>query len=196
MSFEGELKKISDITKSYLMLTDEDIQRIRKIKNVLLENSEEIVSGTVGSLLSCELALEFVKKANLTEEQAKKLFKHWFLTFLEGSYDLRHAKEVFRIGLAHARYGVHRRLMCMCMGAWIREILKVIKAESGRIDELVPIIASVSKLIFWNLVIMLHGYHVARVEGLKRAAGISPQLIDRLFRVKADEVYKSLLKRM
>lgn len=60
-------------------------RELEKIKNILLENSEKIVSGAVESFLSCELVLKFVSKANLTKEGAKKLFKHWFLTFLEAA---------------------------------------------------------------------------------------------------------------
>ncbi len=42
---------------------------------------------------------------------------------------------------------------------------------------------------------MLQGYHVAMVESLKKA-GISPQLAEKLFMLKAEEVYKSFKERL
>ena len=42
---------------------------------------------------------------------------------------------------------------------------------------------------------MLEGYHVARVESLKKS-GISPKLAEKLFMLKAEEVYKSFKERL
>ena len=57
---------------------------------------------------------------------------------MKGGYDLDHAKEVFKIGLAHARYGVYDKLVCMCAGAWLREILKAI--GEGDVDDTIWVI--------------------------------------------------------
>jgi len=42
---------------------------------------------------------------------------------------------------------------------------------------------------------MLQGYHVARVESLEKS-DISPQLGEKLFMLRAEEVYKSLKERL
>ena len=193
MALEDELRSISDAVRNYLMIADEDIERVKGSERLFFERLDEIVEGALRSLLSSELAQRFIERSGLTKERAAKLFKRWLTLFVKGGYDLDHAKEVFKIGLAHARYGVYDRLVCMCAGAWLREILKAI--GEGDEDDKIGLSISAAKLIFWNLIMMLEGYHVARVESLKKA-GISPQLADKLFMLKAEEVYKSFKERL
>ena len=193
MVLENELRSISDATRRYLMIADEDVERVKGSESLFFERLDEIVEGVLRSLLSSELAQRFIERSGLTKEKAANLFRRWLTLFVKGGYDLDHAKEVFKIGLAHARYGVYDRLVCMCTGAWLREILKAI--GEGDVDDKIGLSISAAKLIFWNLIMMLEGYHVARVESLKKA-GISPQLADKLFMLKAEEVYKSFKERL
>jgi len=184
---------MSEEAKRYLEISEEDVRRVHEISDKLLELSEKkIISGALNSLLSSKLASEIIRESRITRERAAEAFAEWLRETLKGDYDLEHAKKVFTIGLAHARHGVHRRLMCLCAGAWLRELLKALKDAGESIDSAITL----SKLLIWNLVLMLHGYHVARNESLKRASGISPALFERLFRLKADEVYRSMRERM
>ncbi len=185
---DKDIERMSEETKRYLEIDEEDVRRVHEISDKLLELSEEIISGALSSLLSSELASKIIKESGITRERAVEAFAEWLREALKGGYDLEHAKKVFMIGLAHARHGVHRRLMCLCAGAWLRELLKALEEVGEPIDSAI----SLSKLLIWNLVLMLHGYHVARNESLKRASGISPTLFERLFRLKADEVYRSM----
>ncbi|RLG10179.1 MAG: hypothetical protein DRN64_03140 [Thaumarchaeota archaeon] len=185
---DKDIERMSEETKRYLEIDEEDVRRVHEISDKLLELSEEIISGALSSLLSSELASQIIKESGITRERAAEAFAEWLREALKGGYDLEHAKKVFMIGLAHARHGVHRRLMCLCAGAWLRELLKALEEVGESIDSAI----SLSKLLIWNLVLMLHGYHVARNESLKRASGISPALFERLFRLKADEVYRSM----
>jgi len=193
MALEDELRSVSDAARNYLMITDEDIEMVKHYEKLFLERLDEIVEGALRSLLSSELTQRFIESSGLTKERAMKLFKRWLALFVKGGYDLHHAKEVFRIGLAHARYGVYDRLVCMCAGAWLREILKAV--GEGDVDDKIRLSISAAKLIFWNLIMMLEGYHVARRESLKKT-GISPQLAEKLFMLKAEEVYSSFKERL
>ena len=189
---DKDIERMSEEAKRYLEISEEDVRRVHEIGDKLLELSEKMISGALNSLLSSELTSEIIKESGITRERAAEAFAEWLRETLKGDYDLEHAKRVFTIGLAHARHGVHRRLMCLCIGAWLRELLKALKEAGEPIDSAIPL----SKLLMWNLVIMLHGYHVARVESLKRASGISPSLFERLFRLKAEEVYRAMRARV
>jgi len=193
MTLEDELRNASDAAKSYLMITDEDVEKVKRSEKLFLENLDKIVQGALKSLLSSKLASRFVERSGLTEEEAANLFRRWLTLFVKGEYDLNHAKEVFKIGLAHAKYGVYERLVCMCTGAWLREILEMI--DESDLDDKMGLSVSAMKLIFWNLILMLQGYYVARFESLKKA-GISPRLAEKLFMLRAEEVYKSLKERL
>ncbi|MCD6260213.1 MAG: hypothetical protein J7J28_00245 [Thaumarchaeota archaeon] len=193
MTLEDELRSISDATRKYLMIADEDVERVKGSERLFLERLDEMVEGALKSLLSNELAQRFIERSGLTKERTAKLFRRWLTLFVKGGYDLDHAKQVFKIGLAHARYGVYDRLVCMCAGAWLREILKVI--GECDVDDKIGLSISAAKLIFWNLIMMLEGYHVARVESLKKS-GIPPKLAEKLFMLKAEEVYKSFKERL
>ena len=193
MTLEDELRNASDAAKSYLMITDEDVEKVKRSERLFLENLDKIVQGALKSLLSSKLASRFVERSGLTEEEAANLFRRWLTLFVKGEYDLNHAKEVFKIGLAHAKYGVYERLVCMCTGAWLREILEMI--DESDLDDKMGLSVSAMKLIFWNLILMLQGYYVARFESLKKA-GISPRLAEKLFMLRAEEVYKSLKERL
>ena len=193
LSLDRDIERMSEEAKRYLGISEEDVRRVHEIGDKLLELSEKkMISGALNSLLSSELASEIIRESGVTRERAAEAFAEWLRETLKGDYDLEHAKKVFTIGLAHARHGVHRRLMCLCAGAWLRELLKALKEAGESIDSAITL----SKLLIWNLVLMLHGYHVARNESLKRASGISPALFERLFRLKADEVYRSMRERM
>ena len=193
MDLEDELRSVSDATRSYLLIADEDVEMVKGSENIFFERLDEIVEGVLRSLLSSELAQGFIERSGLTKERAAKFFRRWLTLFVKGGYDLDHAKEVFKIGLAHARYGVYDRLVCMCAGAWLQEILKAI--GEGDVDDKIGLSISAVKLIFWNLIMMLQGYHVARVESLEKS-DISPQLGGKLFMLRAEEVYKSLKERL
>ena len=192
MTLEDELRNASDAAKSYLMITDEDVEKVKRSERLFLENLDKIVQGALKSLLSSKLASRFVERSGLTEEEAANLFRRWLTLFVKGEYDVNHAKEVFKIGLAHAKYGVYERLVCMCTGAWLREILEII--DESDLDDKMGLSVSAMKLIFWNLILMLQGYYVARFESLKKA-GISPRLAEKLFMLRAEEVYKSFKER-
>ena len=193
LSLDRDIERMSEEAKRYLGISEEDVRRVHEIGDKLLELSEKkMISGALNSLLSSKFASEIIKDSGITRERAAEAFAEWLRETLKGDYDLEHAKKVFTIGLAHARHGVHRRLMCLCAGAWLRELLKALKEAGESIDSAITL----SKLLIWNLVLMLHGYHVARNESLKRASGISPALFERLFRLKADEVYRSMRERM
>ncbi|RLG02607.1 MAG: hypothetical protein DRN54_04285 [Thaumarchaeota archaeon] len=192
MSLDKDIERMSEEAKRYLEISEEDVRRAHELGDKLLKLSEKMISGALNSLLSSELASEIIKESGITRERAAEAFAEWLRETLKGDYDLEHAKRVFTIGLAHARHGVHRRLMCLCAGAWLRELLKALKEAGEPIDSAILL----SKLLVWNLVLMLHGYHVARRESLKRASGISPALFERLFRLKADEVYRSMRERV
>ena len=193
LSLDRDIERMSEEAKRYLGISEEDVRRVHEIGDKLLELSEKkMISGALNSLLSSKLASEIIRESRITRERAAEAFAEWLREALKGDYDLEHAKKVFTIGLAHARHGVHRRLMCLCAGAWLRELLKALKDAGESIDSAITL----SKLLIWNLVLMLHGYHVARNESLKRASGISPALFERLFRLKADEVYRSMRERM
>ena len=193
LSLDRDIERMSEEAKRYLGISEEDVRRVHEIGDKLLELSEKkMISGALNSLLSSKLASEIIRESRITRERAAEAFAEWLRETLKGDYDLEHAKKVFTIGLAHARHGVHRRLMCLCAGAWLRELLKALKDAGESIDSAITL----SKLLIWNLVLMLHGYHVARNESLKRASGISPALFERLFRLKADEVYRSMRERM
>ena len=185
---DKDIERMSEEAKRYLEISEEDVRRVHEIGDKLLELSEKMISGALNSLLSSELTSEIIKESGITRERAAEAFAEWLRETLKGDYDLEHAKKVFTIGLAHARHGVHVRLMCLCIGAWLRELLKALKEAGEPLDSAIAL----SKLLIWNLVLMLHGYHVARNESLKRASGISPTLLERLFRLKADEVYRSM----
>ena len=193
MTLEDELRNASDAAKSYLMITDEDVEKVKRSERLFLENLDKIVQGALKSLLSSKLASRLVERSGLTEEEAANLFRRWLTLFVKGEYDVNHAKEVFKIGLAHAKYGVYERLVCMCTGAWLREILEII--DESDLDDKMGLSVSAMKLIFWNLILMLQGYYVARFESLKKA-GISPRLAEKLFMLRAEEVYKSLKERL
>jgi len=100
MTLENELRSISDATRKYLMIADEDVDRVKVSERFFLERLDEIVEGALRSLLSSELAQRFIERSGLTKEKATKLFKRWLTLFVKGGYDLDHAKEVFKIGLA------------------------------------------------------------------------------------------------
>jgi len=179
------LNEEANRARLFLGLTQEDLDTLDSVKGFLLSRVDSIVDGVLETLLSDQEAMEIAKKAGLSPEQARSLLKSVVYLTLEGNFDGEHARKVFMIGAAHLRAGVGPRLMILNAGAFAREVSRVL-LEGGRAEAVVPSLKAIS----WTLYIIMASYLEAEARSLKEASGLKPRLVEKLKRIKADEIYR------
>ncbi len=180
MDFSREAER----ARSYLDLGPQDIRVIRQIRPLIVSHEDEIIQGVLNSLLSDQEAVSVVKESGLSAERAIALFKSVIRLTLSGDFGGEHAKRVFVVGAAHLRVGVGHRLMTLNAGAFAREVARVL-GEAGMCEAIVPAL----KAIFWTLSIITESYLEAERRSLREASGLRPELVERLKRAKAREIY-------
>jgi len=183
----AQLKRIASLTTRYIELTPRDIAALHAVAPKILERSHEIASRVTESLLRDEDAKKIVEGTGLTVERANALFEKWLRQTFTGSYGLTHALEIFRIGLAHVRAGVDERLMTCNMGAFAREIARVLSEEG--LAEAIP---AAAKALFWNLTVMLYSYEYVKRLVVEEATGMKGELVKRLVRLYSQKVYERI----
>ncbi len=181
MDFSREAER----ARTYLGLGPTDVQAIRWTRSLILSREEEIIQGVLNSLLSDQEAVSVIKETGLSAERAVDLFRSVIRLTLTGDFDSKHARRVFIVGAAHLRAGVGPRLMIQNAGAFTREVVRILQ-EAGRHEAVVPAI----KVIYWTLSIIMESYLEAERRSLKEASGLKPELVERLKRAKAQEIYE------
>ncbi len=177
--------RVAERARSYLGLGPTDIRAIRELKSLIFSREDEIIQGVLSSLLSDQEAVSVVEKTGLSAERAVDLFRSVIHLTLAGDFDGEHARRVFIVGAAHLRAGVGPRLMIQNAGAFTREIVRVLQ-EAGRHEAVVPAV----KAVYWTLSIIMESYLEAERRSLREASGLKPELVERLKRVKAREIYE------
>jgi len=170
---------------AYLRLEPTDISLIRSVASLILSREDEIIKGVLDSLLFDPEALSVVRSAGLSAERAANLFRAVIRLTLTGEFDGEHARQIFIIGAAHLRVGVGLRLMIQNAGAFTREVVRTLQ-EAGKHEAVIPAV----KAIYWTLSIIMESYLEAERRSLGESSGLKPELVERLKRVKAKEIYE------
>ena len=114
MAFK-EIKQASREFKRYLSLGKRKVSALAELGG-LVEGLDEVLDEAVAAALRSGEALEIARRASLSIERARELFKSWLELTLTEDYGGEHAARVCKIGLAHAKAGVPEKLMILQMG--------------------------------------------------------------------------------
>jgi len=173
---------------SLLGIRSEEEDVLREAWEATRDRVAEVVSATVEAMMGCGRVVRTVRKAGMTEEGARRALSLFMELCMSGRFDEEQVKRMFRMGLAHARSGV---TVDIVLSTTYRLIIETFTAmmEAG-----VPAsyFSALSKSILWATIVIIHSYQVARRLSLSKAVGIPEGLVKKLFRLKADEIYREI----
>ena len=167
---------------------EEDV--LRETWKIMRDRVEEVASATVKAMMECDRVVKLVREAGMTEERARNALSLFLELCMSGKFDEEQVKRMFRIGLAHARSGITVDVVLSTAYRLIIESFTVMTEMDVPPDRF----SALSKSILWATVIVIYSYQVARRMSLSKAVGIPKTLVDKLFRLKADEIYRELAR--
>jgi len=167
---------------------EEDV--LRETWKVVRDRVEEIASATVEGMMGCDRVVKIVREAGMTEERARNALSLFLELCMSGRFDEEQVKRMFRIGLAHARSGVTVDIVLSTAYRLITESFAVMAEMDVPPDRF----SALLKSVLWATVIVIYSYQVARRMSLSKAVGIPKKLVEKLFRLKADEIYRELAR--
>jgi len=185
-----EVLEVAQDAYSLLGIRSAEEDVLRDTWKVMRDRVAEVVSATVEAMMGCDRVAKIVRKAGVTEERARNALSLFLELCMSGKFDEEQVKRMFRIGLAHARSGVTVDIVLSTAYRLITESFTVMTEMGVPPDRF----SALLKSILWATVIVIYSYQVARRMSLSKAVGIPKTLVDKLFRLKADEIYRELAR--
>ncbi len=190
MEFVERLREISSTLREFLGINEEDIHRIRRVRDLLGdEGIRKVVKEATDVLLADKESLEIAKSVGLSREVAESLLESCIQNLFSESFDYKHSLKISKVGLAHCRSGVSIRLLSALMGVILIKISEILVEKGGQ--EFIP---ALEKGAFWSIGIISEAYSMAVAMSIERTAGISQELLDKSIRLSASKVYDELSK--
>jgi rsbT co-antagonist protein RsbR len=153
---------------AFFELRDEDFQRLASLRGFADRWTHEITEGLYELIMGQPESRAFFPD-QATLNRVKKLQNSYFVGLFSAKYDLNYVRDRLRVGSAHERIGMPPKLY---LGAY-RRYLGLINARlvdhfKDNLDEAHKAIASVQKIIFFDMALAIDTYIAAYLETMTR----------------------------
>jgi rsbT co-antagonist protein RsbR len=153
---------------AFFELRDEDFQRLASLRGFADRWTHEITEGLYELIMGQPESRSFFPD-QATLNRVKKLQNSYFVGLFSAKYDLNYVRDRLRVGSAHERIGMPPKLY---LGAY-RRYLELINARlldhfKDNLDEAHKAIASVQKIIFFDMALAIDTYIAAYLETMTR----------------------------
>ena len=183
-----EVLEVAQDAYRLLGIRSEEEDVLREAWEAMRDMVAEVASAAVEAMMGCDRVVRTVREAGMTEERARGALCLFMELCMSGRFDEEQVKRMFRIGLAHARSGV---TVDMVLSTAYRLIIESFTAMT-KAGAPAGYFSALSKSILWATIVIVHSYQVARRLSLSKAVGIPEGLVKKLFRLKADEIYREI----
>ena len=95
--------------KAFLELTDEDINLLKKIHDLLIPFQSEFVDIFYEHIFSFKEMRDVLSRSDISIESLKSTQLAYFQSLTSGNYDVDYFDNRLKVGLAHARIGLDTR---------------------------------------------------------------------------------------
>ena len=153
---------------AFFELTDEDFKRLNELTSFAARSTHEITEGLYELIMgNPESRAFFPDQATLA--RVKKMQNSYFLGLFAGTYDLNYVRDRLRVGMVHERIGMPPKLY---LGAYSRYLglihARLLDHFEGNRAEASRAIASIRKLIFFDMALAIDTYIAAYLETTNR----------------------------
>ncbi|HIQ26680.1 MAG TPA: hypothetical protein EYH48_05070 [Aquifex aeolicus] len=191
---ENAYKKLEELVENARNLVDfseKDFQILANRKEILLSWSDEFAHEFYETLLRYPKTAKIFERISV--EVVKERFKKWYVDLVSGKGGEEFYKEQFFIGLVHIHNKIDNNLMIFMANHLKRHFLgKAFK--SFQPEEAIYVFQAFSKLVDFVVALTVEGYIFTLYEGLLDVAGLKPSLVERMMKLKLEEIYKIFKK--
>lgn len=163
------IENIQQLMKDY-EFTDEDIQKIIKLRTIFEKYQEEFISSFYSFIFKFPEADKYLKNQELVAKHKQRL-REWFIELFSGNYDHNYFLKLNRIGQVHVNIGLPTHYVNASFNFVRRFIIEKIDKEIEDRKERNEYVASIGKLLDINLDILTMAY---REEELSKYAVMTP----------------------
>ena len=189
---EEKLRETVEDAKHLVGLSERDAQILAERKEVLLSWADELVEDFYAQLLRYPKTAQIFERT-VPVERVKKKFKKWYEELVSGKVDEQFYKRQFFVGLVHIYYGIENDIMIFMANHLKRSFLN--KAfEHFEPDEAAYVFQAFSKLVDFVIALTVEGYTFTLYQGLTDVAGLKPSLVERMMKMKLQELYELFKK--
>lgn len=175
---EAELRN----RRSFFQITDEDLERLTKMRPFAEKHTKEIVDDFYDLIMShSEMRKFFPDEASL--RRVKRLQGEYFLALFTGKLDLAYVEDRLRVGAAHERIGLSPKFYLGAYRRYLELILKYMTAEFGDRAELHADYIAVQKIVYFDVALAIDTYIAANLEALGRHQAAIRELSTPVIRV-------------
>jgi rsbT co-antagonist protein RsbR len=154
--------------KAFLEFGPDDVEKLKSLNPLAQRYAGPVIEDLYRLFLAHEPTRQFFKDAK-TLERVKKAQKEYFVGLTDGDYGVDYVERRLKIGAVHERIKLVTKWYLGAYSLYLRTVSRRIFDEhKGNPDEAVDIIASLTKLIFFDIGLAIDTY-MARRESIIRA---------------------------
>jgi rsbT co-antagonist protein RsbR len=152
--------------RSFFEITEDDLTRLRGLREFAERHSDEIVEGLYELLLGHPESRTHFSDPNRIN-RVKKFQRVYFLGLFEGRCDLAYVQDRLRVGATHERIGLDPKWYIGAYGRYLRLLLDKLFAELPP-DQAQSAYRSVAKMVAFDMALAIDTYIAANLDTLSR----------------------------
>ena len=185
---EEKLFETVEDAKNLVQFSDSDVKVLADRKEILLSWTDEIVENFYKNLLKYPKTSKIFENS-VPVEVVKQKFKDWYRSLVSGEIGESFYRRQFFVGLIHIYWGIENDVMIFMANHLKRDFLN--KAfEHFEPDEAAYVFQAFSKIVDFVIALTVEGYIFILYQGLTDVAGLRPGLVNRMMKMKLEELYK------
>ncbi len=150
------MRPIREIKHDY-RFSEEDEQRLQKLKPLMQEHADEIMSTLSLWIMGTKGAAKFFSE----DSRKKHVFgsqREWFLDLFSGQYDNKYYEKLIRIGAAHVRHTVDAHYMNRAVNLVKNACIGILQKSDDDRAEITSNIIAVGKILDISLDVITTAY--------------------------------------
>ena len=145
--------------KAFLELTDEDINLLKKIHDLLIPFQSEFVDIFYEHIFSFKEMRDVLSRSDISIESLKSTQLAYFQSLTSGNYDVDYFDNRLKVGLAHARIGLDTRWYIGAYLKYISELFNYLE-RIHTIDtrQLTRLFSAITKIVSLDIGLAIDAY--------------------------------------
>lgn len=170
--------------RTFYEITDEDLQRLAKLRPLADRSSNEVVEALYHLILGHAESRAFFSDDSAIRH-VKKMQHDYFVGLFDGRCDLAYVENRLRVGAAHERIGLAPKWYIGAYGRYLRLIFDRLFADASSVG-VSPgeAVKSVTKLVLFDMSLAIDTYIAANLDTVARHQAAIRELSTPVIRVQ------------
>lgn len=170
--------------RTFYEITDEDLQRLAKLRPLADRSSNEVVEALYHLILGHAESRAFFSDDSAIRH-VKKMQHDYFVGLFDGRCDLAYVENRLRVGAAHERIGLAPKWYIGAYGRYLRLIFDRLFADASSVGvNPGEAVKSVTKLVLFDMSLAIDTYIAANLDTVARHQAAIRELSTPVIRVQ------------